>query len=150
MTKKVIFSLFLICSVLLVGIRGLRAQDNQGHIYVLTTLKLNDGPDVNIAKRDSMLHQQLMADKANKYILSTQLLRHYYGSDSRDLIVVREYKSFGDIEKGDDENQKYFEKVYPKKANLDAAQKNYRRQVLWHSDEILMDVPASELLNQED
>jgi len=136
MTKKVLIGLFVLLGVALVNTANLQAQDNNAHVFVVTTLKMNNGAGMTFAQQDSMLNEQLMIDKKNKYIVSTKLMRHYYGSDSRDAVVMREYKSFGDIDKAGEEDQKLFEKKYPKEADRMAVGERYRKAVSWHKDEI--------------
>jgi len=143
MTKKIIFSLFMLLGITLINTTYLQAQDNDSRVFVITTLKLNPASEMTFAQQDSMLNEQLMMDKQNKYIVSTQLMRHYYGSDSRDAVIIREYKSFSDIDKAGDEQQKLVEKKYPKEADRMAANKKFRGSVSWHKDEIYMSIPSN-------
>lgn len=142
MTKKVLTGLFVVLGIALFNTTNLQAQENDGHVFVITTLKMNSGAGMTFAQQDSMFNDQLMIDKKNKYIVSTKLMRHYYGSDSRDAVVLREYKSFGDIDKAGEEDEKLFEKKYPKESDRMAAGKRFRNAVSWHKDEIYRGIPS--------
>jgi len=51
---------------------------------------------------DSILkiYKQYIFDK-NPYYLNTKIVKHWYGHDSREVLMISELKSWGDIEKAD-------------------------------------------------
>jgi len=48
----------------------------------------------------------------NEFIISQRVLRHMWGHNSLDMVYITEYKTFGDIEKGQDRNAELFRETW--------------------------------------
>lgn len=122
----------------------MKKKKEEPRVYVITTYKSVMPVGGTAAERDSIMSEwgKSILKKNNK-ILSSKTLVHYYGSDSRDWVVINEYKSLGDIEAAEKISQKLLKKKWPnakkRKAifrKLDKYFPDYE-----HSDEIYMAMP---------
>ena len=80
----------------------------------------------------------------NDKILSQRIVRHFWGSNSRQLIFIREYASIEDVVGNDDAGTKLFEAAWKteeeRKAFSEAYSKYFRGE---HSDEIYSEIPGT-------
>jgi len=117
------------------------AQDDEGHIYVVTTWKMVMPEGGSADERDNLILELIEAQKSNKKVLSSMTLRHRWGSDSRDWVVINEYKNMADVL----EAQKINEKLNKKKWKDDDERAEFFRKLgkyfLKHSDEIYRELP---------
>jgi hypothetical protein len=137
--------LFALSAILLVSFifsSNLTAQDEKPHVYTVTTLEFIFPDGGSNAEFDSLntLYMENVINK-NEFIVSQRALRHMWGSNSLDLVYITEYKSFGDIEKGQDRNSELFRETWQtseeRQAYNAAVGKYFGDQ---HSDEIFQEV----------
>ncbi len=118
------------------------AQDEDPHVYTVTTLEFSFPDGGSSAEWDSLntLYMENVINK-NEYIISQRALRHMWGHNSEDLVYITEYKSFTDIEKGQERNTELFREAWAtseeRQAYNDAANKYFGNH---HSDEIYQEV----------
>lgn len=96
------FRLFLsalILSVLVFFSSQSFAQDaNDFHVLHIQTFKMtgmpmgDDGPAFN-----NMVKSQAKVINSDSRVLRSYVLRHYWGADSRDLVIVTEFKNYDDL-----------------------------------------------------
>jgi hypothetical protein len=104
--------------------------------FLVHTIYLNSTLESRQVNVDSLLqiYKKYILD-ANPYITASKIVRHWYGHDSREVLVLTEYKSWDDVVKAD-AKQDAIEDSLPK--SLDEAGKQWF-SVLFpehHSDEI--------------
>ena len=117
------------------------AQEEEGHIYVVTTFKIAIPEGGSAEERDAMLMELIDAQKTNAKVLSSKNLRHRYGSDFRDWVVITEYANFADIEEAANINQELNRKKWPDdKKRAEFFQKLFK-YFPDHSDEIYTNLP---------
>ena len=119
-----------------------KAQEAQGHVFVITNLE-RAFPENGSARELDSLAQVFMdhAYKNNPYIVSYKMVRHWWGHDSRDFIRIIEVKSWDDVSKAFDEVGKQIMKAVPEKADREAFGKAYGKYFTGkHSDEIYQEV----------
>ena len=89
------------------------AQDEDPHVYTVTTTEFTFPDGGSSAEWDSLntLYMENVVNK-NEYIISQRALRHMWGHNSEDLVYITEYKSFTDIEKGQERNTELFREVW--------------------------------------
>ena len=122
----------------------MRKKQEKPHIIVVTKWKSIIPEGGTAAERDSLLAQFFRAvTKKNSKILSSRTFVHYYGSDVRDWVVIREYKTWADIEVAPKISTKLFRKRWSsEKKRKEFSQKlgKYFPHSI-HSDEIYMEKP---------
>ncbi len=122
----------------------MKKKKEERHIYVVTKYKTTMPKDGTSAERNNLLSQFFKAVvKKNNKVLSSKTLVHYYGSDARDWVIIREYKTWADIEAADKISQKLIQKKWPS----DKKQREFFRKLgkyfagYEHSDEIYAEMP---------
>ena len=135
----------IVLVALVVSLTGtILAQENRGNIVVVTNLQTKANPNGSIAEFDSL--NQLYTDKVikkNDLILSTKTLRHFWGNDNTDFLVMYEVKSWEDITKANEKNDELFEAAWKTEDERKAFWKAWNAYFTGrHSDEIYMEVKS--------
>ena len=125
--------------------KSIFAQEAQGNVFVVTNLERAFSKDGSIREMDSLA--VLLLDKTfgkdNEYVVSSKIMRHWWGHDNRDFIQVIEVKSWDDVVKANQRSGELFEKAWPTKAERDAINKAFGKYFTGqHSDEIYSEVVA--------
>ena len=125
-----------ICFLLIASLT--HAQDEpEGSVYVITTITVMTPDGGSMAELDSL--NQLYLEKLvvpNDKIVSQESMMHYYGSDSRDLVVVTEYANWCDIEGSEDVMDDLAKAAWPDDAERKAFFQKWNSYFKMHSDEI--------------
>jgi len=140
MKNTVHFTLALVVCFMMLSSVGF-AQDDEGHIYVVSTFKSVIPEGGSSDERENLLMELREAQKSNKKVLSSVTLRHRWGSDTRDWVFITEYKSLADFA----EAQKINQKLHKKKWKDDDERAEFFRKLgkyfSEHSDEIYIELP---------
>lgn len=140
MKNTVHFTLALVVCFMMLSSVGF-AQEDEGHIYVVSTFKMLIPEGGSAAERDNLVMELIEAQKSNKKVLSSITLRHHWGSDSRDWVTITEYKSMADFV----EALKIDAKLNKKKWKDDEGVTEFFRKLgkyfTKHSDEIYIELP---------
>ena len=92
----------------------LYAQDENRHYFVATTYERVFPEGGSQAELDSLGHFfNENAIKKNEFILSEQVLRHAWGHNSTDFVVIQEFKNWADIEKSGNRNVELIKEAIP-------------------------------------
>jgi hypothetical protein len=136
---------FLLTAIMLLTLffsSTLNAQDESPHVYTVTTTQFIFSDGGSMAEWDSLntLRMENVVNK-NEFIISQRALRHMWGDNSLDLVYITEYKTFGDIEKGQARNTELIREAWATSEERQAfnnAISNYFGDR--HSDEIYQEV----------
>lgn len=121
------------------------AQEAQGNVFVVTNLERAFPDDGSAREMDSLavLLLNKTFGKDNEYVVSSKIMRHWWGHDNRDFIQVIEVKSWDDVIKANQRSGELFEKAWPTKAEQDAFNDAFGKYFTGqHSDEIYSEVVA--------
>ncbi|MGA8852898.1 MAG: hypothetical protein WB492_01845 [Christiangramia sp.] len=108
-------------------------------VYItMTTTHWNDDPDTDFSDwLDTEKEYFNKVTSKNDLILSSGVYTHYFTADNSEVVLVNVYKTWADIEKANEENQKLIEEGWPsedeRQAFFDKQQSYYGGD---HSDEI--------------
>jgi hypothetical protein len=116
-------------------------EEEEGHIYVVTTSRAVMPDDGTEAERDSLIMELRDAQKSNEKVLSQINLRHTYGNDSHDWVVITEYKSWADIPEAGKINQELNKKKWPDEKERQDFFRKLGKYFDGHSDEIYTELP---------
>ncbi|MCH7494559.1 MAG: hypothetical protein IH825_00500 [Candidatus Marinimicrobia bacterium] len=140
MKNTVHFTLALVACFMMLSSVGF-AQDDEGHIFVISTFKGVMPEGGSSDDRDNLMMELIEAQKSNKKVVSSMTLRHRWGSDSRDWVFITEYKSMDDFL----EALKIDSKLNKKKWKDDEGVTEFFRKLgkyfTKHSDEIYIELP---------
>lgn len=87
--------LFFVCYLSV----GTFAQSSEGqHVVHVQAFKLKSIPTGDAAKEFSeMLNRQSSVINSDPRVVSTRVVRHYWGNDSRDFVMIMEFKNTKDL-----------------------------------------------------
>ncbi len=115
-------------------------------IHILSTVqtwKMLSLPTGDDAKAfGEMLRRQTEVLKDNPKLISQRIVRHNWGSDSRDLLIINEFKNLEDLFTFSGEMNAAYEKAFTKEEN-ENFNKLWMKYVGMHSDEIYREVPGT-------
>ena len=85
-------------------------------VYItMTTTHWNDDPDTDFSDwLDTEKEYFNKVTSKNDLILSSGVYTHYFTADNSEVVLVNVYKTWADIEKANEENQKLIEEGWPK------------------------------------
>jgi hypothetical protein len=132
-----LFLAFGIVATLFVSGPAFAQEQNADHLFVATTFESAMPRGGSNAERDSLLeiYYKQVTEK-NPLILSQRVMRHFYGSNSHDVVVVTEYKSWEDIDAADKKDTELFEKYWGDQAARRQFNRMLGKYFAGHSDEI--------------
>ena len=140
MKNTVHFTLALVVCFMMLSSVGF-AQDDEGHIYVVSTFKSVIPEGGSADERDNLLMELIEAQKSNKKVLSSVTLRHHWGSDFRDWVFITEYKSMADFAEAEKINQKLNKKKWKDDDERAEFFRKLGKYFSEHSDEIYIELP---------
>ena len=118
------------------------AQQEERHIFWIQTWKTVMPEDGSAAERDSLLLERFEAvTMKNDKILSVKNLRHYWGSNNRDWVIIREYRSWEDFAAYEEINQELFRSKWPDEKERAEFNRKLGKYFPRHSDEVYRELP---------
>jgi hypothetical protein len=139
---KHLFS-FSIILILLVGINSnTNAQSAQGNVVLVQKLEAAFPVDGRIAEFDSLtaLFNTNVWEK-NPFVISHKTIRHWWGSNNRDIIEITEVASWDDILKANQKNDELFRETWKTEEDREAFTAAYDKYFTGqHSDEIYREI----------
>ena len=127
---------FVLFSVLLFFSSASFAQDgNDFHVVHVQTNKLKGMMGDDADAFNELIVRQTGVINSDSRVLRSYTLRHLWGDDSRDLVLITEFKSMDDLLSFYDDLNSLLEKAIPKE-QLDADNELWGKYVGQHSDEI--------------
>lgn len=135
---------FLLFTAILFSAANISAQTaDETHIVYVQTWKMKSMPTGEDGKAFlEMLKKQTDAVKGNSKLLSQRVVRHNWGSDSRDLIFIAEFKNIEDLFAYSGEQNSMYEKAFSKEEN-EKFNDLWMKYVGQHSDEIYREVAGT-------
>ena len=104
------------------------------------TMKAMLGDDADAFNEMLVRQSKVMIDDPR--VLGLDVLRHFWGADSRDLVIVAKFKTEMDLFSFYNDFNSLLEKAYTKE-QLDADNELWNKYVGQHSDEIYSVVPGT-------
>lgn len=145
--KTVLYSAVLaavLCCVVANTSYAQQPQQGVGNVFVVTTVERAFPENGTRAELDSLT--QLYTDKVikkNDLIISHRILRHWWGHDNTQVVIMYEVKNWEDVDKANTLNDELFQKAFPTKEERDRYNKaNNKYFTGKHSDEIYSEMKA--------
>jgi hypothetical protein len=111
------------------------AQSEEMHVVHIQTNKLTADLGDDAEAFGDMLRRQAEVYNKDPRLISSNILRHNWGSDSRDLIIIAEFKSMDDLESFYNDLNTILEEGMSKE-QLDKDNELWGKYVGMHSDEV--------------
>jgi hypothetical protein len=112
------------------------AQDeNDFHVVHVQTFKMHGVMGDDAEAFSETLKRQAGVINSDSRVIRSYVLRHYWGADSRDLVLIAEFASEEDLFSFFNDLNGLFEKAFSKE-QIDADNALWNKYVGQHSDEI--------------
>ncbi len=140
---KLLFSVLFLFIVFISMNSSLFAQAAQGNVFIVTNLERAFPDNGSARELDSLtiLYKNKCFGADNEYVVSCNVIRHWWGHDNRDFIQIVEVKTWDDVVKANEKANDLFMKAWPTKEDRkifnDANNKYFTGK---HSDEIYQEV----------
>ncbi len=119
------------------------SQEMTGNVVVVTKFELRNAGDQAVpGQLDSLtrIYQEAITN-GNEYVLDHKSLRHFWGNNSSDYVVMYTVKSWEDVIKANERMDELFNEKWATKEARDAFNKAYDKYFTGkHSDEIYREV----------
>ena len=119
------------------------SQEMEGNIVVVTKYELANAGDRAVpGELDSLtrVYQEAITN-GNEFVLEHTTLRHFWGNNSADLLVIYKVKSWEDVPKANERMDELFNEKWSTKEARDSFNKAYNKYFTGkHSDEIYREV----------
>lgn len=112
----------------------------QGHFFTVTTFHAIMPPGGTASERDSVLGIMTELTKMNPKYVSMRVLRHSWGHNSQDWVMITEYANWDDIESSGKMDEENFKKKWPN-GNMESFDRMFNKYFPTHSDEIYTELP---------
>ena len=139
---------FILCTVLFSAmflfssVSSAQSSDSDYVVHV-QTWKMNSRPTGDDGEAfGDMLKKQSEIINSDPRVVRSYVVRHYWGADSRDLVMITEFTSLEDLFSFYDDFGSMIEKAIPKD-ELEAGNKLWAKYAGYHSDEIYSEVPGT-------
>ena len=134
----------LLFTAMLFSSANISAQSAEDtHVVSVQTWKMLSLPTGDDGKAfNDMLRKQTEVLKENPKLLSQRIVRHLWGADSRDLIIINEFKNLEDLFAFSNEMFPAYEKAFTKEEN-EKFNELWMKYVGMHSDEIYREVAGT-------
>jgi hypothetical protein len=142
MMKTLFAVLFMFVTFLCMN-NSAQAQEAEGNVFVMTNFERAFPDEGSANELDSLatLYMDKVYGADNEYTVSCKAVRHWWGHNNRDFIVMIEVKSWDDITKAYERGNELFEKTWSTKEAQDAFNEAYNKYFTGkHSDEIYSEV----------
>lgn len=141
--NKLLIPIMLFTAILFSAANISAQTADETYVVSIQTWKMNSLPTGDDAKAFSdMLKRQTEVLKENPKLLSQRIVRHLWGADSRDLIIINEFKNLEDLFAFSNEMFPAYEKAFSKEENENFI-KLWMKYVGMHSDEIYREVSGT-------
>ena len=128
--------------ILFFNCESILAQSEQDNVVIMNFSKFKFPDEVSVPEFDSLtyLYNVNVLEK-NEYILNYKVVRHWWGNNNKDFIVIYEVKNWEDVIKASTRNNELFEEYWdtPKARRL--FQEAYDKYfTVKHPDEVYREV----------
>jgi len=119
------------------------AQEAEPHIYHVATFMMKMPEGGRASERDSLLKEYFTkVTMKHPGVLHEWNMRHFFTGDSREWVVVDEYKSFKDFAAAQDKFDELEKAAYGDEAGVAAFNAKFRKYFPSHSDQIFHAIPG--------
>ncbi len=132
----------LLSVILFINCETITAQSEQGNVVIMNFSKFKFPDEVSVPEFDSLTYlYNANVFKKNEYILNYQVVRHWWGNNTKDFIIIYEVKNWEDVIKASTRNNELFEEYWDTPEARKLFKEAYDKYfIVKHPDEIYRDV----------
>lgn len=134
------FSLF--SAVIFLTTTTLAQSSGDSHIVHIQTNKMKGMLGDDAEAFNDMLRRQMGVINSDSRVVRSYVLRHFWGADSRDFVLVTEFKNLDDLFSFYNDMNSMMEKALSKE-QVDKDNEMWAKYVGQHSDEIYQETPGT-------
>jgi hypothetical protein len=118
------------------------AQSEQGNVVIMNFSKFKFPDEVSVPEFDSLTYlYNVNVFEKNEFILNYKVIRHWWGNNTKDFIVIYEVKNWEDVIKASTRNNELFEKYWETPEARKLFRETYDKYfIVKHPDEIYHEV----------
>ena len=139
---KLILSILLFSIIFILSSASFAQDYKDIDVVLIQTYKLKGAMGDDAQAFRDILQRQGDVFSNDPRIIRSYALRHFWGADSRDLVIVTEFKNYEDLFSFSNEMNSMLEKAFSKE-QLDADNTLWNKYVGQHADEIYQVVPET-------
>ena len=132
--KTTIGVLFALAIFAMLSGNAVFAQANP-HMFTVTTFHAAMPEGGTVAERDSVLAMFTELTKMNPKYISQRMLRHSWGHNNQDWVIITEFATWDDIESSGKADEDNFKAKWPK-GDFTKMNRTFNKYFPTHSDEI--------------
>lgn len=134
--------IILFSVILFTNCETILAQNEQGNVVIMNFSKFKFPDEVSVPEFDSLTYlYNVNVFEKNEYILNYKVLRHWWGNNTKDFIVIYEVKDWEDVIKASTRNNVLFEEYWDTPEDRKLFQEAYDKYfTVKHPDEIYHEV----------
>ena len=139
---RLFLPVFLLSVFSLFTTSTLAQSSDEAHIVHIQTNKMKGMPDDDADAFNDMIRRQMGVINSDARVISSYVLRHLWGADSRDFVLVTEFKNLDDLYSFYDDLNSMLENAFSKE-QYDKDNEMWAKYVGQHSDEIYQETPGT-------
>lgn len=132
---RLFWATFLFSALFIFSTASFAQEGNDFHVVHVQTYKMHGVMGEDAEAFNETLKRQAVVINSDSRVLRSYVLRHYWGADSRDLVLITEFASDADLFSVFSDMDSMFEKAFSKEQR-DADNALWSKYVGQHSDEI--------------
>jgi hypothetical protein len=139
---KFIKNWLLFSVILFFTCQAVIAQSEQGNVVIMNFSKFKFPDEVSVPEFDSLTYlYNVNVFEKNEFILNYKVIRHWWGNNTKDFIVIYEVKNWEDVIKASTRNNELFEKYWETPEARKLFRETYDKYfIVKHPDEIYHEV----------
>jgi hypothetical protein len=135
-------SVILFISFVLFSFAAMAQSEDDSRIVHIQTSKFKAALGDDMDAFGDMLRRQAEILNKDSRLLSFRILRHNWGADSRDFVLVSEFKNMADLEAFYNDMNSLLEEAMGKE-QMDKDNEMWGKYIGMHSDEVYAEVPGT-------
>jgi hypothetical protein len=139
---RLFLSVFLFFAFLFFTTSTLAQSSDDAHVVHVQTNKMTGVLGDDADAFNDMLRRQMGVVNSDSRVVSSRVLRHFWGADSRDFVLVTEFKNLDDLFSFYNDMNSMMEKALSKE-QVDKDNEMWAKYVGQHSDEIYQETPGT-------
>jgi hypothetical protein len=138
---KLLFAAAMLCSLLTTKLSAQMTPEKEPNPVIVTRFQITLPDDARRSEFDSLVN--IYVDKGirpNAMIKNYRLLRHWWGSNNMEVVMIYEVDSWNNINKAMEEADKLIDAAITDKAAREKYWTRFGKYLNKHSDEIMADI----------
>ena len=139
---RLLLSVFILSLFVFFNSSSLAQSSDDSHVVHIQSNKLTGMLGDDADAFNDMLRRQMGVINSDSRVVSSRVLRHSWGADSRDFILITEFKNIDDLLSFYNDLNSLLENAFSKE-QMDTDNAMWAKYVGQHADEIYQETPGT-------